>query len=30
VGVELLNLRAKRVREDAVRLRQPYSAVEGT
>jgi predicted tellurium resistance membrane protein TerC len=25
VGVELLNLRAKRVREDAVRLRQPYS-----
>jgi len=28
VGVELLNLRAKRVREDAVRLRQPYSAVE--
>jgi predicted tellurium resistance membrane protein TerC len=30
VGVEMLNLRAKRVREDAVRLRQPYSAVEGT
>jgi predicted tellurium resistance membrane protein TerC len=30
VGVELLNLRAKRVREDAVRLRQPYSVVEGT
>jgi len=29
VGVELLNLRAKRVREDAVKLRQPYSAVEG-
>jgi predicted tellurium resistance membrane protein TerC len=28
VGVELLNLRAKRVREDAVKLRQPYSAVE--
>jgi predicted tellurium resistance membrane protein TerC len=28
VGVELLNLRAKRVREDAVRLRQPYSAAE--
>jgi len=29
VGVELLNLRAKRVREDAVRLRQPYSAAGG-
>ena len=29
VGVELLNLRAKRVREEAVKLRQPYSAVEG-
>jgi predicted tellurium resistance membrane protein TerC len=29
VGVELLNLRAKRVREAAVKLRQPYSAVEG-
>jgi predicted tellurium resistance membrane protein TerC len=29
VGVELLNLRAKRVREDAVKLRHPYSAVEG-
>jgi predicted tellurium resistance membrane protein TerC len=29
VGVELLNLRAKRVREEAVRLRQPYSAAEG-
>jgi predicted tellurium resistance membrane protein TerC len=29
VGVELLNLRAKRAREEAIRLRQPYSAAEG-
>ena len=29
VGVELLNLRAKRAREEAIRLRQAYSVAEG-